>query len=401
MLFYFTARTPAGSVESGSVEAANQDAALRELQQRQYMVLKIGTTQDASVLAREIKFFEHIPHRDKVIFTRQLAVLITAKVPLVQALKVLSTQSENKYLQQHVFEIMNDVADGLALSKAMERHPEIFNTFFVSIVRSAEYSGKLQETLSYLADHIDREYALRSKARNALLYPSFVFAMLVIIGTIMVVYVLPQITAVIKESGQQLPLTTRIIVGSADFLASWWWVFLLGLIIALAVFIQYVRTDTGKKWWDKFRLDLPLFGNLFTKLSLARLMENLATLITAGVPITQALQVAADVAGNEVYKGIVLETMEEVKSGNAISAVFARHAEIPPMVAHMIYVGEQSGRLDYTLSQAARFYEREVNDLVDNLVELILPIVIVVLGIMVGVFVVGIIAPIYQFVQAI
>ncbi|MBI4128750.1 MAG: type II secretion system F family protein [Parcubacteria group bacterium] len=397
--FSYSVKTASGELHKGTINSPSEEAAIQQLQRQNYIVLSISAEDAQPILRREIKWFEHIPARELVIFARQFSVLTSAKVALVQALKVISVQTENIHLQRRLFIVATDVEGGLALSKALEKHPSIFSEFFVQIVRSAEYSGKLQEALLYLADHLEREYTLRTKVRNALVYPAFILGVLIIVGVVMITYVLPQISSILRETGQELPVITRVIIATGDFLATWWWVVLFGLLALLGLLAQYIHTPSGRFWWDRLKLEMPLFGSLFTKLSLARFSDNLATLITAGVPITQALEITANVAQNGVFKGIIDHTTEEIKAGNTMSSVLNIHEEIPPMVTHMVYVGEQTGKLDYTLKEVARFYEREVNSLVDNMVELILPVVIVILGVVVGFFVIGIIAPIYQFAQ--
>jgi len=407
MKFQYTARTKDGKLESDIVEAPSVEGAISILQDQQLIITDIKPY-DASesftfekLINKISALLNRVKNEEIVLFTKQLAVLIQAKVPLVQSLRVMEKQVENPSFTQVISEVANDVDAGMIFSRALAKHPKVFSNFFIQMVRSGEISGRLEETLVYLADYISRQYLLNSKAKGAMIYPAFIVAAFLVVGVVMLIFVIPNITAILVESGQKLPLVTRILIGLANFMKNWGWI----LFIILGGIIYFVAMSIKKspEWryvYDGFKLRLPIFGTLLKKIYLARFAETLSTLSSAGIAISQSLEITADVIGNAVYRRIILESNEAVRKGGNISAVFARYPEILPMVTQMITIGEQTGKLDTILKQVAKFFTEEVNRAFDNLVNLIEPILIVVLGAGVGILVAAILLPIYNLVNA-
>ncbi len=405
--FQYTARTKDGKLESDIVEAPSVEGAVSILQDQQLIITDIKPY-DASesftfekLINKILALLNRVKNEEIVLFTKQLAVLIQAKVPLVQSLKVMEKQVENPNFSQIISEVANDVDAGMIFSRALAKHPKVFSNFFIQMVRSGEISGRLEETLIYLADYINRQYLLNSKAKGAMIYPAFIVAAFLVVGAVMLIFVIPNITAILVESGQKLPLVTRILIGLANFMKNWGWI----LFIILGCIIYFVVTSIKKspEWryvYDGLKLRFPIFGALLKKIYLARFAETLSTLSSAGIAISQSLEITADVIGNAVYRRIILESNEAVRKGSSISAVFARYPEILPMVTQMITIGEQTGKLDTILKQVASFFTEEVNRAFDNLVNLIEPILIVVLGVGVGILVAAILLPIYNLVSA-
>lgn len=396
MKFQYIARTKSGEIQKGTIEASSKEAAIGILKQHDLIITKLTEAEKVSLLFKRIKLFEKVKPKDIVIFSRQISALFESKVPVVNALRTLVEQTTNPAFKDVIFQISQDVEGGDSLSQAMSRYPNIFSSFYINMVKSGEVSGKLQEIFSYLADYTERGYDLRSKARSAFIYPIFVVATFLIVGILMLVFVIPQLTAILVESGQELPLMTRILISSSNFVISFWWLLLLILIGIIALFIYYKKTKQGQRKLDEIKLRLPIFGGIFQKIYLARFSESLSTLIVGGLPIIQALSVVADIVGNSVYKGIVEETIEAVKKGDTISSVLKKYEEIPPMVYQMVSIGEETGKLDTILKKIANFYTKEVNYSMDNLVNLIEPIIILFLAIAVGFLVASILMPIYN-----
>ncbi|MBI2635288.1 MAG: type II secretion system F family protein [Parcubacteria group bacterium] len=406
--FQYTARTPEGKVESDFVEAPSLEAAISVLQNQHLIITEVKPFEEAEerlTLARLNQivslFFSRIKTEDIVLFTKQLAVLIAAKVPLVQSLRVLSRQIDNPYFSQVVDGIANDVDAGMVFSRALAKYPKAFSNFYIQMVRSGEISGRLEETLVYLADYISRQYLLNAKARGAMIYPAFILAAFILVGMLMLIFVIPNITSILVESGQQLPLVTRILIGTSNFTKTWGWIVFLAL--GILGYFGWISIKKSPEWhytFDGLKLRLPIFGALLKKIYLARFAETLSTLVSAGIAISQSLEITADVVGNAVYKRIILEANEAVRKGSTISVVFARHSEILPMVTQMILIGEQTGKIDTILKQVATFFIEEVNRAFDNIVNLIEPILIVVLGAGVGILVAAILLPIYNLVNA-
>lgn len=397
MKFNYQARTAQGAVQTGTVEAPSRDAAIETLHRSGLVILEIAQEKKGFALSlqSELPFFNRVKNQELVIFSRQLAVLFDAQVPLVQALRTMAEQSPPA-LKKIVMEIAADVDAGTAFSQSLEKFPKVFSYFYVSVVRAGEASGRLQEVLNYLADHEERSYDLNKKVKGALTYPIFIVSSLAVVGAVMMIFVVPQLTSVLQESGQELPFLTQVIIGISDFLKGYWWAVIL-ILIGLAGGAWYLmQSQLGRDYWDAAKLKLPIFGNIFKKIYLARLSENLGTLIKGGIPIIQSLSITADVVGNKVFKDIVLKAREEVRRGNTINSVFSTEKSVPPMVAQMIMIGEQTGKLDLLLSKIASFYQKEVDNVMENLTSLIQPVLILILGGAAGVLVAAILLPIYN-----
>lgn len=394
--FTYKARTREGEARSGIVAAHSLNAAIEALQRSALIVTEIQPVEEGAFLIRRIRFFERVKQRDLVIFSRQLSTLFQAKVPVTQSLRTLAAETESQGLRTALAAVLDDVSGGSSLSQAMGRHPAIFSRFYLSMVRAGEESGKLEDVFIYLADYLERTFTLFSKARNALLYPAFVLTAFIGVIIVMLVVVIPRLTSIFAELGQEVPFYTRIIIAISGFLRDWG----VGLLVLAAVggviAWRFWRTDAGELFFDGLKLRLPIIGGLLRKIYLTRLADNLSTLIVAGIPIIRALEITADVVANRVYRRIILEAAEAVKAGNTISASFDRYREIPPLITQMIRVGEESGRLDFILKNAAGFYQRDVDNTLENFVSLIEPALIVFLGLGVGVLVAAVLVPLYN-----
>ncbi|MBI4120583.1 MAG: type II secretion system F family protein [Parcubacteria group bacterium] len=396
MNFNYQARTPQGEIQTGTVEAPNQDAAAEALHRHGLVVLEVVEEKKGLDLGAELPFFNRIKNQDIVIFSRQLSVLFDAQVPLVPALRTLAEQAASPALRRIIADMAADVDAGTPFSMALEKFPKAFSHFYVSVVRAGEASGRLQDVLNYLADHEEKSYDLSRKIKGALTYPIFVISAVIVVGAVVMIFVIPNLTKILEESGQQLPFLTRIVIGISDFLRGYWWLALLVLGGLGGVAWYYTRTVSGKALWDKIKLKLPIFGGLFKKVYLARFAENLSTLIKGGIPIIQSLTITADVVGNVLYQDIILRAREEVRKGNTMSSVLSTEKAVPAMVAQMIRIGEQTGKLDMILVKIASFYGKEVDEMVGSMTELIQPILILILGAGAGILVAAILLPIYN-----
>ena len=344
----------------------------------------------------KIPFLNRVPPKDLVVFGRQLSVMISADVPIVQALKVLVRQTVNKRLRTVVANLAADVEGGTKFSIALGRYPEIFDDFFINIVRSGETTGKLDEVLDYLATQQERDYDLSSKIRGAMIYPAFILFGLVSVGIVMMIFVIPKLTDILKESGATLPLSTRILINTSDVMKNYWWALLvatIGIVIGVRYLIAF---PFGKKYWDALKLKLPIFGQLFKKIYIVRFTRGLATLLTGGVEIVGSLKIAGEITNNAVYKDLIFKTMREVEDGNPITTVFAKSKEIPVMVTQMLGIGEQTGKIDVILARITDFYTREIENMVRNLTTIMEPLIILIMGVGVGIMVAAVILPMYS-----
>lgn len=398
MKFNYQARTKEGEVQAGTVEAPSREAALTLLQRHGFYVTLLEGTEAKPFYAKRIKFFERISDKEIVVFSRQLAIMFSSRVPLAESLETLSKQTKNPIFKEKILKLAKEVEGGSSFSKALARYPKIFSPFFISMVRSGEVSGKLSESLTYLANHLERELNLRSKMLGAMIYPSFILSMFFIVGAVMVFFIIPPLAQVLEQSVEKLPAITKITLSTAAFLKTKGWILMLFLIFLVFFVLRYSKTKEGKELFDQISLKTPLIGNLFKKIYLARFAENLSTLIAGGLPIAQALEITGEVVGNVVYKRIIFSARDDVRRGEAISSVLARYPEmIPPLVTQMALVGERTGRLDASLMNVVNFYQEDVNRTLDGMISILEPMLIIFLGIMVGGLVVSVFMPLYKF----
>ncbi len=402
MNFTYQAKTPAGGFMEGKIDAPSQEQAVMLLQQKDLLVLSL-TPEDTGFFKIDLfSFFQKPSRKDLTVFTRQLATLIDADVPILESLEILARQSEKESFRKVIATIGAAVEGGATLSIALAEHERVFDRFFTSLVRVGEVSGKLQESLLYLADHLERSSELNSKIRGAIFYPVFVLASLIIVAIIMMTTVIPQLLTIIKDAGAtQLPLPTRMLIAVSNFFQHYAIPVVFAMVLLMIAIYHYVRTERGKLVWDRFKISIPRFGRIIRDLYLARIAETLATLIHSSVPILDSLQITADVVGNEVYKNILLEAHKNVQSGGTLSAILADYPEFPTLVSSMIATGERTGRIDAMLGNVLKFYRTEGETDVQNLAQLIEPALILILGVGVGLLVAAVLLPIYSLVNTV
>ncbi len=395
MLFNFKAITNTGEKKDGSVDAGTRDLAISAVQRRGLIVVSIVEAEkDKSFF--DMTLFEHVPTKDVVILSRQIATLFESQVSALKAFTLLSNNVENKLLARTLVKITDDLQAGTSISVALSKYPDIFSDFYVNMVHAGEESGKLSQIFSYLADYLDRQYQLNSKAKNALIYPSFVIGIFFIVMAVMFVFIVPKLGQIIKESGQDIPFHTKMVLGLSDLFVNYG-IFILAFLVGIAFYIFHLtRTDSGKSYLDKVKISIPVFKTIFIKLYLSRVADNLDTMLSSGIPIIRAIDITASVVGNRVYSRILKQAAEEVKAGKPLSDALAVHPEIPAIMSQMIKVGEETGSVGNILSTLGRFYNREAKEAVDTLVTLIEPVMIVALGLGVGILLSSVLMPIYN-----
>ncbi len=397
MRFKYKAKNRNSEDIEGLLEAESQSRAAEILLERELVVMDLKEVSETSITKIIGRFFSRVSKKDLAIFLRQLSILVSAAVPLVQALKILSEQSSSGALKEALGEVVSEVEGGTKLSQAMGRYPNLFNSYFVNMIKSGETSGRLDEIMNYLADQQEKEYELQSKLIGALSYPIFIIIMMIVASFVMFVFVLPKMLTMFTDMGPgvELPVATRILIGTSWFFTHFWWLIIIIIIAAIVGFSIYARTSAGRYVIHFIMLKLPVFGKLFTYVSLVRFSRSLGTILVGGITIPIGLRVVRDIVGNAVYEDLITQTIKEVEDGNPISTAFAKSHEIPPMVTHMLSVGEQTGRLDDVLDKVSKFYSREVDVMLENVISLIEPAIMVLLGLGVGVMVAGILLPMY------
>ncbi|OGZ42629.1 MAG: hypothetical protein A3C80_04435 [Candidatus Ryanbacteria bacterium RIFCSPHIGHO2_02_FULL_45_43] len=402
MEFYYKVRSPEGELREGTTEAPSLSSAVRGLQKQNFVIVEITPTKEAHSFTAMFKtFVARVSPRDVVLLSRQLATLFDAKVPVVQALRTLASEMQKPVLKQELKELLDDIQGGMSISQAMERHPQIFSPFYVNMVRSGEESGKLSEVFMYLADYLERSYELRTKVRNALIYPAFVLVAFVGVMILLLTVIIPNIAQIFEEANVALPFYTRIVIAVSLFAKNYWLFIILVLALMAAFVWRYVQTPAGRSAWSRFSISVLIVGPLYKKMYLARFADNFQTLLSAGVPVIRSLQITANIIGNTVYRDIVLQSLEAVKGGSSVAEALSKYKDMPPLVTQMIRIGEETGKLDSMLKSLAHFYTAEVNNLVDNFVALIEPVLIIVLGAGVGFLVAAVLLPLYSITAAI
>jgi type IV pilus assembly protein PilC len=395
MLFIYKAIDNNGEKKEGTVEAINIEVAISSIQKRGLILSSITPAPDTD-LKKRLFFMRRVPNKDVVILSRQLATLFDAQVSALRIFKLISSEAENPILRKSLTEVADDLQGGSSISKALAKHPKIFSDFYVNMVRAGEETGKLNDTFNYLADYLDRNYAVTSKAKNALIYPAFVISVFIGVMVLMFTTIVPKIAEILIDSGQELPIYTKIVIGISDFIGNYGIFLLAGLIVGGFFLIRYIRTPDGEYAFDSFKLSLPYIGDLYRKLYVSTIADNMHTMVLSGIPMLRAIEITAAVVGNQIYKQILNETILAVKGGSSLSSSFSQYPEIPGILVQMIKVGEETGELGNILKTMAQFYQREVINAVDTLVDLIEPVMIVLLGLGVGMLLASVLLPIYN-----
>jgi type IV pilus assembly protein PilC len=396
MLFSYNVIDKDGNKKEGEIEAISTDLAVSALQKRGFIVISVNESAKKSMLKQSIPFFDKVKMKDVVIMSRQMSALFEAQVSAVKALSLLGDSMENPVLRRTLQGVAQDIQGGISISDAMRKHPAVFSDFYVNMVKAGEESGKLTDTFLYLADYLERQYEMTSKTRNALVYPAFVVLTFIVVLVLMLTMVIPRLSQIILEAGQQIPIYTRIVIGLSNFFVDYGILLLIFVIAAGFFFWRLASTDKGKTRIDATKIRLPYFGDLYRKLYLSRIADNMNTMLSAGIPVVRALEITGKIVDNKVYEGVIQEAVEDVKAGNSISDSMGRHDEVPPIMVQMIRVGEETGSIGSILETLARFYKREVNAAIDTLIGLIEPALIVFLGLAVGFLLTSILVPIYN-----
>ncbi len=397
MKFLFKAKGPDGTLKKGTIDAANNDAAVELLQKNGLTPIEVKSEEEGAGLSAKIEeMTTRVNIKDLLVFFREFSTLTSAKVPISTALETIYEQTNSEALRPVIKQVSADIEDGLPISEAFEKHPKVFSDLAINMIRSGELSGNLEGAINYVAKTTEQNYILTSKVRGALMYPAFVITVAGAIGFIVVSFILPRLTGVIRDLGIDVPWYTNIMIKLGDFMNTYWWAVLVVFFVCIGAFVYYLHTEDGKREWDEVKLKLPIVGELFRYVYLTRFTENLSVLVAGGIPIVRSLQIIAEVVNNATYKKIILKSAEDVKVGGEIHTEFFKHPEIPPMVARMIKVGEETGRLSDILEDLAKFYRGEVDQMTRNMSSLIEPVLIVILGAGVGVLVVSVLLPIYN-----
>lgn len=385
-----------GKIVKGEISADSQRAAGKALIDQGYIlqddIYEVG---QENALAR---FMNRITTKDKIVFTRQFATLIGAGLPLAQALRTVSEQTENKKMRSVVDDILASVESGSSLKDAFSKFPDVFDKVYLALIAAGEMSGTLDESLRRVATQQEKDAAMMSKIRGALTYPVIVLVVIGLVMAFMMVQVVPQVKQLYKDMHQELPFATQILIGISDFMINFWWVVLIGIGVAGYFFRQYLKTESGIKFASNFKLNVPLFSPLFRKLYMARFARTGQLLLSTGVALLDMLNICGDAMNNIIVKKSIDEAGKLVQSGKSLSESLKGKDYILDMVPQMINIGEQSGKIDEMLGKTAQVYEDELDEQIKAISTLIEPILMVVMALMAGGLIGAILFPIYSLV---
>jgi type IV pilus assembly protein PilC len=402
--FSFRAMDVAGRATSGEVEADSKAQVSEQLRQRGLIVLDVSEKSEPFKIEQLWRTWKGVDKRELAVFSRQFATLVASGMPMLRTLHTLEEQTQDERIKEAVAGVRADIEAGSTLEQAMERHPEVFDRLYRAMVRSGEQSGQLESALDRIAYQVEKTDALRRQVKSALMYPALIFAFAMVVLVAVVAFVIPVFVGIFEEIAAEnpgeasgLPLPTQICITASDAITGYWYILIPGLVVGFVLFFRWKRTDSGKDVWDRFVLKLPAqVGDVIQKVALARWSRTFSGSVSAGVPMLQAIQLTGETAGNVVLERAMQDVYESAKRGGSLAAPIEANDFFPPMVGHMVAVGEETGQLETMLTKIADFYEAEVDAKVKALTSLIEPIMIVFVGGVVGFIVIAMYLPIFS-----
>ncbi len=401
-IYSYLAKNLNGESRVGVMEAVDKRELAKMLRQKGYILVSAETKDKPKKISFNfsIPFLSGVSLVDKIMFFRNLLVMINAGVSLPRALGILSEQVKNKKFKKIISEIKEKVVRGETFSDSLKNYPQIFNNLFVSMIKVGEESGTLSEVLDILSRQMEREHQIIAKVRGAMIYPIVIILVMILIGILMMILVVPKLSKIFSDLNIELPLTTKIIINLSNFLINFWYLALLAFTGFIIIFVSFFKTERGKKIRDAIFLKAPLISKIVQKTNIARSIRTLSSLIEAGVPISRSLEITSSTLSNVYYRDALKKSSQEIKSGRKLSEILANYKDIySSLVIQMVKVGEETGETSDILKQLADFYEDEVYDITKNLSSIIEPVLMVIIGAAVGFFAISIIQPIYGIVQ--
>lgn len=378
---------------SGNIQAIDLRAAESELTSREVEIISIKQLASTKLLSRGGK----IKPKDILLFTRYLTTMLSAGLPIIQGLEIISKDPGNELMRSVVVSIKNNVSSGMTLADSLAQYPKYFDELYINLVKAGEKSGTLEKVLVRLVKYLERVQTLKKKVRNALIYPVSIVAVALVVSLVLLIFVIPQFQVIFQNSGTQLPMFTRGVVAVSQFLRAYWWMLLILIVGSFYLYRFQVRTNQRfADWMDKFKLRIYLVGTILKKAIIARFTRTLAITLDSGLPIVESMSSMVNIMGNRIYSKALQEICEKLSSGHQLSTAMSQTKLFPNMTIQMISIGEAAGSLTEMLNVVANYYEEEVNQIADNLSTMIEPVIIVVLGIIIGCFVVAMYLPIFK-----
>lgn len=398
-IYKWEGKTSKGVVKKGEMEAPNEAAIRIHLRQQNIIPTKVGTK--GKDIKLSLPFGKKVKQRSIAVFTRQLATMIDAGLPLVQSLEILSSQQDSKVFKDILRQIREDVEGGSTFAGALKKHPSTFNDLYTNLVVAGEEGGILDNILTRLANYIEKNEALKKKVKSALVYPATIVGVAIIVVMILMIFVIPVFETMFKSAGQSLPLPTLIVLTMSKLIKKYIIIFIPALILLFYLFKKYYQTENGRAVIDRLLLKIPVFGPLLRKVAVARFSRTLGTLVSSGVPILDGLTIVSRTSGNRTIETAIVNARSSIREGETIAEPLGRSKLFPPMVIQMISVGESTGALDSMLSKIADFYEEEVDIAVANLTSLLEPFLMIFLGVVIGGVVISMYLPIFNMASAV
>ncbi|MCL5438447.1 MAG: type II secretion system F family protein [Patescibacteria group bacterium] len=397
MKLSYKAVTREGKIVRGIIDAKDIGEAASYLRSKEILPIKISESKNSNLFSS----FRKTSTSDLVFFTRQLSSMLASGLTLMQALNILKDQMKNPFMSEIVQDIIADIEDGKSFSIAISKHPELFSSIYVSLIKASETSGLLDKVLLRLADNLEKQQKLKGTIKGALMYPAIVVTGMIVVMFIMMIFVIPQLSVLYQNLNIPLPLPTLIVVGISNILIKFWPVVIIMAVLGFIFFRRWRKTEVGQLMIDNFVLKMPIFGNLIRETILAEFTRTLGLLIGTGTLVVEALNQAATTANNVHYKNAIIGVSEHVEKGVTISDAMAFYPLFPQMVTQMVSIGEKTGKLDESLMRVSEYYEREVDQSVKNLTTAMEPIIMVILGVGVAFLIISVITPIYNLTSSI
>lgn len=394
-LFRYTVKNQHGETVKGKVEARSESQAAAVLRTRGLLVIRVQPLNDESFTAIK-EMLMGVKYDEVVTFTRQLSTMVTAGLPLTQAMSILNQQSKPA-MSRMIGELQREVEGGSTFAKALAKFPRVFSRVYVQLVLAGETGGVLDEVLDRLADNMEKDKDFKAKTKGALIYPVIVVIAMIIVAFIMMVFVIPKLTEMYKDFGADLPFATQLLIDISTFVANFWWLFIVGGIGGSFVFRRWLKTRSGRIAFDRLLLKIPVFGELRSKVTLTEFARTLSLLLGAGISLLQALEIVSEASNNILYREALQDAAKQVEKGISLSQAIAKYGNLfPPILSQMIAVGEETGKLDDVLLKLSVYFESESEHAIKNLTTALEPMIMIVLGLGVGLMVIAIIMPIYN-----
>ncbi len=398
-LFKYSAVSDKGELINSTYAGGDHSQVLQMLREKQYQPVRI----EELIEKKDVKdigiLIKKVTYKDLAVYCRQFYTMLNAGVTIIKCLDILQQQTENKRLKEITRDIYQTVQKGRTLSEALKDHRDVFPELLINMVEAGEVSGKLDTIMDRMASHFEKENRIRTKIKSALIYPIVLAVVAVLIVIFLLTFIMPMFFQMFEESGVELPLPTRILLGFSNLVKGYWYLLVPGILALMYVLRKYFKTDKGRLEWDRFKLKLPVAGGTVTKIITSRFTRTLATLLSSGMPLLQAMEVTARVVGNRVATNGIMQVREEMRKGMDLAGPIKRTGLFPPMVDSMMRIGEESGTLDELLEKTAAFYDDEVEAALQKMVSLMEPLMILVMGVVVGFIVISLALPMFSMVD--